>query len=985
MDLIYTNAAKEDQGVLFDYEFDLAFGADENTFECTIPAEKHCCEAGSFLYIEGTEYGGIVDSIKVDTEKKTITYLGRTWHGILEGAVIQPFKGETEVQVEEEKEVTVSLLPEGYTELNCIESTGTQYINTDLVTKSEKFRVECEFCYTTSHASSALFGNQTGTNASTFAFSMTLYGAKPDIYVGSSAPATSLATEVGKTHKLILEANNGTLTINLDGTVTKTTYSGKLNHTLAIALFGNNISGTVSQLCSAKIKSWIAYDNDVLVRNYIPCISDTGAVGLYDAAGKKFYGNSGTGDFVAGVTPRELPDGYTQVECIESTGTQYTDTGFKPNNNTRVDMKAAVTSTSSTHVLFGSRNAAGSAMFYMLIGSGNFKAYYNTSSSLSFALTTGAKNDISMAKEKITVNGESGSYTNAAFQCNYSMPLFALKTADTIHYYSSIKLYECQIYDNGTLVRDYVPCINPGGEVGLYDLVNSTFYGNSGTGTFTAGEEVVCASIITTTETVITTKTAYVEYGHHVVSGEGNAVLAGLIEYLGLADIFTASEEDSGIHIASYFFRYAAAYSGICKMLAEFEGKLKLKHDVDRVILYTEPLLDFSQDEEFDSSQVDFTIQKNFRPVNHLICLGSGELKERHVIHLFTDENGGVQPYKTTENPVEDADYILDQTGKLLTGVDEVAEVLNYSSAQTVENFVKLSVQPSDWAKNYANYFRLDENDIYVNVEGIPSEVITALAEQPEDWLENYASYFFYENGKLKSVEAVTMERYRLQSAKPADWEKNYKNYFTRSSNGVSENWNAVNGDSAVRYVPQTMKPSDWETNYQKYFRRNPRAKGFVAVEPDYKWSEKQQDYIERTPKWEPNRYFTEESYAVAPQWEKNTYYTQFKVTSVPGFVSGCYYTKQDVILTPSFLPNVTFRKTFDHYAELVKSGLERLKQSLNRDSVDIDLDLEGNYDIGDIVGAAEQITGIAIWQPITKKIVTIKDGRTTISYKVGD
>lgn len=567
MDLIYTNAAKEDQGVLFDYEFDLAFGADENTFECTIQADKHCCEAGSFLYIEGTEYGGIVDSIKVDTEKKTITYLGRTWHGILEGAVIQP---------------------------------------------------------------------------------------------------------------------------------------------------------------------------------------------------------------------------------------------------------------------------------------------------------------------------ESG-------------------------------------------------------------------------------------------------------YDYHAVVGEGNAVLAGLINYLGLSDIFTASEEDSGIHVASYSFRCVDAYSGICKMLAEFEGKLKLKHDVDKVILYTEPLLDFSQDEEFDSSQVDFTIQKNFRPVNHLICLGSGELKERHVIHLFTDENGGVQPYKTTENPVEDADYILDQTGKLLTGVDEVAEVLNYPNALTVENFVKLSVQPSDWAKNYASYFRLDDNDNYVSIEGIPSEVITALTAQPSDWLENYASYFFYENGNLKTVEAVTMERYRLQSAKPADWETNYKNYFTRSSDGVSESWNAVGGDSATRYVPQTMKPSDWDTNYQKYFRRNPRGKGFIAVEPDDWWSEKQQDYIERTPKWEPNRFFTEESYGVAPQWERNTYYTQFKITSVPAFVSGTYYSRQDVLLTPSFLPDVTFRKAIDHYADLVKSGLERLKKSFNSDSVNIDLDLEGSYDIGDIVGASEHITGIAIWQPITKKIVTIKDGRITISYKVGD
>lgn len=92
MDLIYTNAKREDLGVLLDYELDLAFGEDENDFECQIQADQHCCEDGSFLYIEGTEYGGIVDSIEVDTAANEVTYRGRTWHGILGSKVIIPLK-----------------------------------------------------------------------------------------------------------------------------------------------------------------------------------------------------------------------------------------------------------------------------------------------------------------------------------------------------------------------------------------------------------------------------------------------------------------------------------------------------------------------------------------------------------------------------------------------------------------------------------------------------------------------------------------------------------------------------------------------------------------------------------------------------------------------------------------------------------------------------------------------------------------------------
>ena len=73
-----------------------------------------------------------------------------------------------------------------------------------------------------------------------------------------------------------------------------------------------------------------------------------------------------------------------------------------------------------------------------------------------------------------------------------------------------------------------------------------------------------------------------------------------------------------------------------------------------------------------------------------------------------------------------------------------------------------------------------------------------------------------------------------------------------------------------------------------------------------------------------------------------------------------------------------------DHFAELVAGGLERLKESYECDSISVNLDLEGNYDIGDIVGATENITGISVWQPITKKIVTIQRNKETITYEIG-
>lgn len=94
MDLIHMNEIKEDVGVVHDVTLDLAFGSDENDYECKIASVNHCCKEGHFLYFEGTEYGGIVDDIYIDTEKDEITYHGKTWHGILNAKVLEPDAGQ---------------------------------------------------------------------------------------------------------------------------------------------------------------------------------------------------------------------------------------------------------------------------------------------------------------------------------------------------------------------------------------------------------------------------------------------------------------------------------------------------------------------------------------------------------------------------------------------------------------------------------------------------------------------------------------------------------------------------------------------------------------------------------------------------------------------------------------------------------------------------------------------------------------------------
>lgn len=113
MDLIYTNTKRVDQGVLSAYSLDLSFGADEkeNNFELVIGNNEPMLEEGTVIYFEGTEYGGIVDGLKVNTNKETTTFIGRTWHGLLNSKVIEPDSGEDYLIVSgEANEVLLFLL-----------------------------------------------------------------------------------------------------------------------------------------------------------------------------------------------------------------------------------------------------------------------------------------------------------------------------------------------------------------------------------------------------------------------------------------------------------------------------------------------------------------------------------------------------------------------------------------------------------------------------------------------------------------------------------------------------------------------------------------------------------------------------------------------------------------------------------------------------------------------------------------------------------
>ena len=191
-----------------------------------------------------------------------------------------------------------------------------------------------------------------------------------------------------------------------------------------------------------------------------------------------------------------LPAGYTELEYIESSGTQYINTGIVPKTTTRVfcDFQCTATSGQSGWGSTGSKES----FYFGVAGDGTFKASvsgnFTTSPSGVAADTDRHTFDISMSALKLDgtafANATTSPFSNAA--SGNTLYLFALHAgwSPYVVNYASMRIYSCKIYDGETLVRDFVPVVRASdSKAGLYDLETDAFFGNGGSGSFTAGPE----------------------------------------------------------------------------------------------------------------------------------------------------------------------------------------------------------------------------------------------------------------------------------------------------------------------------------------------------------------------------------------------------------------------------------------------------------------------------------------------------------------
>lgn len=512
------------------------------------------------------------------------------------------------------------------------------------------------------------------------------------------------------------------------------------------------------------------------------------------------------------------------------------------------------------------------------------------------------------------------------------------------------------------------------------------------------------------------------------LDGNASDVLTELLELVGLGSLFEV-EEDSTIEIENYrFWRYVDLYTGIRVMLSEFGGKLIMNYSGQKVHLSVIPLYDYSTDEEWDGNRLTLNVSRTFNPVNHLVCLGSGELSNRHVIELFTDENGGIQDYTLTDNPLEDSDYILDNRNQLFFGLQDISTVFDYSNAQSTENYIVLNTIPEDWGSNYTNYYT--KTDTYF--EPVEKEIqdYTLLNTEPSDWSTNYANYYYKRGVRYYNVDdnyVTIITSYQPVSHKPQKWEKHYNDYYYRWTDGVRVEYRRIPSASYNTYKKQTERPSDWSNEMSKYYVRQSTKKyvyeirqkkngiwkketvSYYTKQREVKTSTREVKLIKtvvdknamrtigelirdgakasefknwKTSKHRP--FYTRYSSSKAPSFSSYNVLKKIETPTVKPFTANTFYERTGSEKIPTFIRGKYYRKTYDNYADLVNYGVQRLQELWNTNSISITFnDYDNLYDIGDIVGGREHITGLYVTASIIKKIIRIDSrGNVSINYE---
>lgn len=362
-----------------------------------------------------------------------------------------------------------------YVPVEYIQSTGAAYINTNIIRINVVFECDMKFDSTTARSllgHSATQGHYFGKDATNH----------PELGGGVNIPTVD-ATE-------------------------RHTYSYWYDTVGHLEVAGQSIQRGGAQAPTASFQTVISgyagpytlyrlrvLDGATILRDFVP-VKDTttGEYGMLDRVEGRFYGNIGTGSFTGGSEIKRI--GY-----LESTGTQYIDTGFLPDNNSGFKTILGLTENVSDDHIFGARDGngrftaiqTGTAVYVGFDGTNNPRAKREDLPTAPITFACNYLNGRTMSVYGAGVAADS--FENAAFEdylTAMQIKMFiagAYSNASGAPVYHKYKQYMATVTQGNEIVRSFIP-VKLGTTGYMLDTVEWKLYANAGTGSFTLGPEI---------------------------------------------------------------------------------------------------------------------------------------------------------------------------------------------------------------------------------------------------------------------------------------------------------------------------------------------------------------------------------------------------------------------------------------------------------------------------------------------------------------
>lgn len=237
--------------------------------------------------------------------------------------------------------------------------------------------------------------------------------------------------------------------------------------------------------------------NDHAIHSETKGSINSNAKGIYmDKDGQFYLGD--LKDHVKYYKDLNVPKEYQEVEYLESTGTQYINTGFIPSSKSKIELGVSLTKSNSggVNALYGSRENNSLQFWTYRDKASGFQSRYGNGSVGYYSNDALYNNKFLLVqdKNKSYINNEL-KQINTTIEFQATQPLFLFNVnnlgSPQNNYGSFMKIYSCRLSDNNIIIKNLIPCYRISDNVpGMYDTYNDVFYVNSGTGNFIIGPDV---------------------------------------------------------------------------------------------------------------------------------------------------------------------------------------------------------------------------------------------------------------------------------------------------------------------------------------------------------------------------------------------------------------------------------------------------------------------------------------------------------------